>query len=345
MPNLYSAFVLPAGVHLRSTAPDDALVQELEAGIASALAELGIARTDPDKADVVLFVEPLANTFRGDADALLADPVLRETPERCFVFEQCDRPVPYLPGLYVSLPARRHDPSRTRAVPSWGAADESVARTLIGEVDASLLFSFRGYPNAPVRGALLAARFARDDVSVSATSRFWDYGHDEEARHDYLREVRSSLFVLCPRGWGTSTRRLYETMQLGRVPVVLSDEWAPPAGLAWDDFSLRVDERDVARLPAILEKRADDAEAMGLRARDAWEEHCRAGAPLVRSLLRGVEEIRTARAAAGWDESAMRRRWRSTAFRWRHRIHVAQGIGRRLTPRARAAGPRSSAPR
>ena len=143
--------MLPAGVHLRSTAPEDALVQELEAGIGAALDELGVARTGPDEADVVLFVEPLANKFRAYADALLADPVLRESPERCFVFEQSDRPVPYLPGLYVSLPVRRHEPARTRAVASWGAADDGVARALIAEVDASLLCSFRGYPNAAVR--------------------------------------------------------------------------------------------------------------------------------------------------------------------------------------------------
>lgn len=337
--------MLPAGVHLRSTAPEDALVQELEAGIATALAELGVERTDPDGADAILFVEPLANKFRDYADDLLADPVLRAAPERCFVFEQCDRPVPYLPGLYVSLPAARHAVGRTLAVPSWGAADEAVAAELVAGTDASLLFSFRGYPNTPVRAAIAAADFGGADVAVTATTRFWDYREDEDARRDFLRELRSSLFVLCPRGFGTSTRRLYETMQLGRVPVILSDDWAPPPGPRWDELAVRVAERDVPRLPAILQERAAEAEELGRRARAAWEEHCRAGAPLVRRLLEGVAEIRAARAATGWDEASMRRQWRTNGFRWQHGIHVAQGIARRVSPRARGGGPRSSAPR
>ena len=45
-------------------------------------------------------------------------------------------------------------------------------------------------------------------------------------RLDYYRRyaelTKASKFVLCPRGVGASTIRLFETMRMGRVPVILS---------------------------------------------------------------------------------------------------------------------------
>jgi len=143
-------------------------------------------------------------------------------------------------------------------------------------------------------------------------------------------------------------------MQVGRVPVVLSDDWAPPAIGDWSEFSIRVAECDVESLPALLAAREADAVALGTRARRVREERCRPGAPSVRFLLEQVEAIRIARAEAGWDEEGFRRRWTSHGFRWTHGIHSVQGAAaavrrggllERLTRRVPGGGPRWSAPR
>ena len=76
---------------------------------------------------------------------------------------------------------------------------------------------------------------------------------------------------LCPRGAGPSSYRLFETMQMGRVPVVLSDQWVPPDGPAWGEFLIRVPEHDVLRLPGLLREHEPDCEARGAAARHAWE--------------------------------------------------------------------------
>jgi len=41
-----------------------------------------------------------------------------------------------------------------------------------------------------------------------------------EGRYAYLRAIREHDFVLCPRGNGVDTHRLYETLYLGAIPIV-----------------------------------------------------------------------------------------------------------------------------
>jgi hypothetical protein len=41
-----------------------------------------------------------------------------------------------------------------------------------------------------------------------------------EGRKNYLREIRSSKFVFCPRGNGIDTHRLWETLYMGSIPIV-----------------------------------------------------------------------------------------------------------------------------
>ena len=66
--------------------------------------------------------------------------------------------------------------------------------------------------------------------------------------------------------------RIFEAMQTGRVPVILSDDWLPPAFVDWSSCALQVPERDVRLIPSILREHEPDADAMGRRARSAWRE-------------------------------------------------------------------------
>ena len=84
--------------------------------------------------------------------------------------------------------------------------------------------------------------------------------------------VRNSKFVLCPRGGGLASFRLFETMAAGRVPVIISDGWVPPVGPAWDQAALRVRESQVDQVASIVESREDEFETMSRTARTAWEQ-------------------------------------------------------------------------
>ena len=60
------------------------------------------------------------------------------------------------------------------------------------------------------------------------------YSHTLEGRRVYLEDIRNHAFVLCPRGNGVDTVRLWETLYLGRIPIVKRD----PVHKDWEDLPI-----------------------------------------------------------------------------------------------------------
>jgi hypothetical protein len=82
--------------------------------------------------------------------------------------------------------------------------------------------------------------------------------------------MAQSKFILCPRGIGVSTWRLFETMRAGRVPVIMADDWVPSIGPKWQSFAVFVREAEVQGVPELLERLEDSAETRGAVARKEW---------------------------------------------------------------------------
>ena len=61
-----------------------------------------------------------------------------------------------------------------------------------------------------------------------------------EQTQQYNEIISDSTFSLCPEGTGPNTIRLWESMALGSIPVIYSDDWLPPkiSGMDWRDFSV-----------------------------------------------------------------------------------------------------------
>jgi Exostosin family len=94
-----------------------------------------------------------------------------------------------------------------------------------------------------------------------------------EQRRERFRHVLSrSRFVLCPRGAGTSSVRLYEALAGGRVPVIISDDWVAPIGPDWDSFSLRWPEGRVQGLVEAIEERDADWPKLSAAAAAAYRD-------------------------------------------------------------------------
>jgi len=228
---------------------------------------------DPAAADVILFVEncdPIRHYFE-----VRRHPVYRALADRCFLFSRHDHPVPFLPGVYASIPRRWHDPARTRGGLYLNAFDHPFIEYSSAPVARDYLYSFIGQVGThPLREAMMG--LPDDEGFLFDTTPYWPYAElDDETRRalerQYVDVATRSAFVLCPRGRGASSIRLFEMMRMGRAPVIVSDEWTPPEGPDWDTFSVRVAEGDLDSLPEILRTRADDAAAMGERARRCWE--------------------------------------------------------------------------
>jgi len=69
---------------------------------------------------------------------------------------------------------------------------------------------------------------------------------------------------------GTSSFRLFETLEAGCAPVIIANQWVPTPHINWD-FAVRVDERDIKSIPALLRSISDESADRGKAARAAWE--------------------------------------------------------------------------
>lgn len=229
----------------------------------------------PEQADIILFVE----THGGDDPYRLSiryHPVYQRFPKRCFVYHDDDHAVAVLRGIYPSIRKRDYLPDRCR---SAGYIARIATNEFVHYDPArrcrKWLYSFLGEANSEVRRALFSR--AHQDALIRDTSglRHWQMEPGQVRdlfMMQYAEAISESQFVLCPAGFGPSTYRLFETMEMGRVPVILSDEWVPPLGPQWDQFSIRIPERAAGEIPSILSSFSSRHEEMGRKARVAWEQ-------------------------------------------------------------------------
>jgi hypothetical protein len=232
--------------------------------------------SDPEAADLIIFAE-----FYGAGwyfERLRQHPLVRKYRDKTFLF--CANPfvIPLLPGVYAGV-EKRWSSARTRPGFYLGRTRNEFTTFSPPAHDLPYLFSFMGsIRNAPVRSKLATLSHPRSffQNTMEDFDRVLHGKMDTRERLDYDRRyaelTKASKFVLCPRGLSASSIRLFETMRMGRVPVILSDDWIPPLGPLWEKFSIQVVERDFAQVPHLLEKREAEAVAMGNLAREEWEQ-------------------------------------------------------------------------
>jgi hypothetical protein len=234
---------------------------------------------DPGSADLILFVEGHGDDAAGEHfEQVRAAPLYREYAGKCFLYSGIDRVIPFLPGIYPSIERRWSWPGWTRGgcylVPPnpfladrppvgkehlasfIGACGSLPVRHQVMNLSDRPGFLIRN-TTAPFVGAVRRG----DDLTLAALKR------------EYIHTSLASKFVLCPRGVGPSSIRLFECMELGVAPVIIADDWVAPVGPRWAEICIRVAERDVPRLPTILAAREPDHERLGRHARQAWEDH------------------------------------------------------------------------
>jgi Exostosin family len=231
---------------------------------------------DPSTADLILFAE----LYGAGAyfQSVRRHPFVKKFREKCFLFCSNDFVIPFLPGVYASI-EKRWSSERTRSGFYLGVSENEFVDFTAPREDLTYLYSFLGtVDTAPVRRDLATLSHPRSFFQDTSA----DYRNvlggklDAAAMREYWRRYgeiyKASKFGLCPRGMGTSSVRLFDTMRMGRVPVILSDQWVEPQGPRWEKFSLRVPEADFACIPDLLEKHEASAVEMGLLARTQWEE-------------------------------------------------------------------------
>lgn len=230
---------------------------------------------DPAAADLILFAESYGSGWH--FERVRAHPLTRQFREKCFLYSVNPFVIPFLPGIYTGLDRRWS--SRRTVSGFYVGIPENRWRTYTPPAsDLPYLYSFTGSPgNAAVRGRIMKLvhprGYLRDTSHDYARALHGALqGKEMEAyRCRYAEEIRASKFVLCPRGLSVSTIRVFEAMEMGRVPVILADGWLEPPGPDWSRFTIRIAEAQAETIPEVLARREKDAPQMGELARKEWE--------------------------------------------------------------------------
>lgn len=316
-------------------------LQDSSAGMFEELAQLDRVMDhrvvqDPVDADLILFTQChlLPDDWR--LNAIRGAPVARQLRHKVAVYDMRDTPWCGFPGVYVSMPRHTFNRDFQRA---WSYLRMPVEEPVTG-IEPDLLFSFIGSPTHRCRDPLF--KLAHPDAVVDEVRRFVFFDPSSlrfEERRAHFRDVLSrSRFVLCPRGKGTSSFRLFETLAAGRVPVIIADDWVPPSGPDWETFCLRWPEGKSAGLIEAIEERDRDWPAMSAAALAAHREHF---APDVwfHQVITLYEEIAETMPRAFFPRAGIRDRafleagsafflWRATSMsrRWVKRILQRLGL-------------------
>ena len=227
---------------------------------------------NPEDADAILFVE---NTQFDDIlfKHLLNHPLVAKYPHKVFMYNEMDRPWHVLPGLYCCMARKHFDVQQHVAFAYLGTPNPYIQTIYTENPEQRWLYSFMGSMSHACRRPIM--KLKRHNGYVQDTSDFnvWNSTQKElEVRGQaYADILSSSHFVLCPRGIGTSSIRLYETMQAGRVPVIISDHWVAPPETDWR-FAIQVEERRISSIPGLLSSMVNEADERGRAARSAWEQ-------------------------------------------------------------------------
>ena len=142
--------------------------------------------------------------------------------------------------------------------------------------DKNRLLSFRGsFDTHPVRSILKEVlEDHRDDIIDTGT---WHFHNDslENNQELYLEDLKNSKIILCPRGTGPSTIRLWEALASGCVPLVVSNEYSFPLEniINWKEICIIVNEEHTPVLNHYLKKFNDDRlNKMQLKGQNVFKE-------------------------------------------------------------------------
>ncbi len=223
----------------------------------------------PEQAEVIL-VLGRTHPFRSQAKPGLES----RFPDRTLTWDGTDFPSGRLPGLYAGLPRGLFEPGRhsTFCYPfRWNR--EIRPRP---PQEAVQLAGFLGAVTSPLRARLIAELGEQPGFAIAEAPSLWTRMDDPAAlaqKRIYADHLAGCRFALCPRGNGVSSYRLFEALETGRVPVVLSDRYQPPDHPAWPSCVLQPSEHRLDQLPALLADADRDWPARAAAARTYWEEN------------------------------------------------------------------------
>lgn len=197
----------------------------------------------------------------------------------------------------VIMPAYIEDIGRTHGYEPMTKPDRAsvgfVGKAGFSNVREAVRYVIRNYflRHGPDREGMYFRRHAlaslarESDISLDVTARRRFSGHrktieiaPEDARKRYIESLKNSLFTLAPRGDGNFSLRFFETMAVGRIPVLIDTDAPLPLEdlIPYNEFIVRIPWQQVDKTGALVaaffaSKSAEEIEAMQRKARQMFE--------------------------------------------------------------------------
>ena len=131
-----------------------------------------------------------------------------------------------------------------------------IPKERIGEIPSissrQFLCSFVGSTTHPIRQLyrnLYGTPEAQFHGMICNTDK-WSQSVSDDKLINFINITKNSKFAFAPRGYGLSSFRLYEIMQMDTIPIYCSDiEWLPWTDeLNWNEFSVIISPNDLPNL-------------------------------------------------------------------------------------------------
>ena len=132
--------------------------------------------------------------------------------------------------------------------------------------------SFVGSVTHEIRPKLLQALSGQDGYLIRAFH--WQQDVPEDRKNFFKEVLEQSRFTLCPRGYGATSYRMYEAIQVGSIPVYVSDKFvfAWEDELDWSEFCVIIPEDKIPEIDCILKGYTEtQVREMQVRLKEVYE--------------------------------------------------------------------------
>jgi hypothetical protein len=120
--------------------------------------------------------------------------------------------------------------------------------------EKKILCSFIGTLTHYVRNQM-SNIFKNDSDFIIEAETFWTPNVSQDKQNKFIQITCDSKFALCPRGYGRSSFRFFEVLNLGCVPIYIWDdiEWLPYKDeIDYSSFCISLNIKDIGDLKKIL---------------------------------------------------------------------------------------------
>lgn len=275
----------------------------------------------PEEADAIIVQETNEYKDFRYIDKLLNDVFINTHLTKIFTISTDDSATGLLRGLYTSMPQKRCDKRFHRSVPFIEFTNKFVFTDDDITEPAFLAGWYGNTRSNKVRNKIFELWAGHPSFSIKKTQSW--YNHNEEEKRAYVHLIKNSKFSLCPAGWAPPSPRIYESMALGRCPVIIADEFVKPEGPAWSEFALFLPEKYISKIDVFLKQNECRYEQLGTKAKENWERYF-AGDLLSLYYVNTLFELinSTPRYTRAEEVS----RWRSSLTYWNNNWSVPQRL-------------------